>query len=231
MTSQMTTAPLVRCADVWLVNSAEDLNRLMINDGFVILVTETPDPFLAENPSCLGASVLLPPYEAVSAEIDGNFALADAIYMDYLSSPACDEYLSAIIAAAMRMVPVGIYFGPEEKDMRFTQTLINFLFGRFGLVIGVAGRVEPSIYISYLPFILAKLYSKNIIDYRTFMVEHPRANIDPNILPKLIADVRPYVPTREAVKDINDYYKYFMDMLYSIKDNNNGYLIDPLVGD
>ena len=227
MNPQMATAPLVRRADVWLVTSAEDLNHFMINNGWVVLISESPDPFLAENPVCLGASVLLPPYEAISAEIDENLALADAIYMDYLNSPACDEYLSAIIAAAMTNIPIGIYFGPEEKDMRFVQTFINFLFGRFGLVLGVRGRIEPSIHMSYMPFVLAKLYSKNIIDYKTFMVEHPRTNIDPNILPKLIADVRPYVKT----KDIDSYYKYFMDMLYSIKDNNNGFLIDPLVGD
>lgn len=218
---------MIKPINLWMISTEDEFNSFVLNGGWVVLMCDTPAPFIKNNPSSLGASILLPPYEAMIYELDNSYEAADQLYIDHLNSDVCTRYINAILTAVIAHIPVAIYFGPEEIEMRIIKTFINFLFNSYGLVIGIQGKVSPYVDERYLPIILSRLYSDNIIDYETFMINHPLLPIDPNVIYKMALDVNPLV--RENTPKA--YYDYFMSVLNATKQNNNRLLIDPLVGD
>lgn len=216
-----------RATNLYMISSEDEFNRFVMSGGWVVVVCDTPSPIIINHPSSLGASILLPPYEAVAEELDDNYELADTIYYSHLASDACDTYINAILAAVLTSIPIALYFGPEEIGMRFVKVLINYLYQAYGIVVGIEGRVVPYIEEPYLPIILSRLYINNVIDYEVFMINHPLLPIDKAVISKMIVEVNPWVPDTS----FDGYYKYFMDTLAAIKNNGNRMLINPLIGD
>lgn len=221
---------MTRPANIWMITGDDEFSRFVVNGGgWVILVTENPSPFLANHPNSLGASVLLPPYESIAAEIDGNIQLSESIYLDHLGSPVCAQYINAILVAVIGAKPLGIYIGREEIEMGFVKVLLNYFFNVYGISIGSASRMVSSfIDDRFLPGILNQLYLANAIDFEVFMINYPvNCPLNMSVIPKMVAEINPVVPNR----DIQNYYQYFTLRLNEIKKNNNIFLIDPIVGD
>lgn len=217
----------MRPINIWMISTEDEFNRFVMKGGWVVLMCDTPNPIIASHPSSLGASILLPPYEAMTYELDNAFEAADQIYISHLTSDVCEKYISAILCAIIANIPIAIYFGPEEIEMRFVKTFMNFLYNSYGIVVGIEGKVNPCINECFLPHILAILYLNDIIDYQSFMTNHPLLQIDPQVIPKMAVEVNPLVMDTSP----KGYYDYFMNVLAITKQNNNQLLIDPFVGD
>lgn len=81
---------------------------------------------------------LLPPYESLSADIDGDHQNAAAIYYSYLMSPEKIRVIANILAA-MKMGKSILLFVPEDESMNFGfVTVLNTFFANFfGICIGM----------------------------------------------------------------------------------------------
>ena len=158
--------------NIWVI-SEQEFDEFTFTGGKVVYIVEEPDPKYSSHPAIVTAGALLPPVDAIRAELDGSIFESNAIYEQYLQREEADPYISILIAAALKQLPIAIMFGKDEMEMQFPKMLIDFLYRYYGLVLGIKNKVNPYIVESMLPVDLAKLYNMNIIDYRTFMTKHP----------------------------------------------------------
>lgn len=211
--------------NIWVITE-DEFDEFTFTGGKVIYIVEEPHPRYRTHPSIITAGALLPPVEAISAELDGNIFESSSIYDMYLQSHEADQYISIIVAAAIKQIPIGIMFGKDELNMKFPIMLIDFLYKRYGLVLGMKGKINPYIVEEMLPFDLAKLYCMNIIDYPTFMEKHPPLQIHPICISKMAIEINPLV----LKKDMHSYVEYFENVRKAVHDNGGKFLIDPLEG-
>lgn len=210
-------------SNIWVVNE-DEFEQFTYTCGKVIYIVEEPEPKYLNHPSIITAGSLLPPIEAIQLELDGNIDAANALYIQYLNSAEADPYVSIILAAAIKCVPIGIMFGKDEMNQKFPLMLVNYLFNKFGIILGVLNKVNPSIVYQALPYDLAKLYMMNIIDYAAFMMAHPDdLPIHPSVLSKLAMENYPLVKYPSE----SSYQEYFGNAIKAMKKYNK-FLIDPI---
>lgn len=211
--------------NIWVINE-EDIRDFGYNGGKVIYIADEPNPEISNNPFIVTAGVLLPPFEAIQAELDDNIEQAIGIYEMYLSNSEANMYIISLVAAALKQIPIGILFGRDEKNMQFPNIFINFLYKYYGIVLGIKNMMNPYIEYSYMPIILAKLYSFNLIDYPTFFLMHPiDLPIQDYIISKLVFEVQPLVDekTHECFK------KYFEEVVKYTRSQNR-FIEDTMKG-
>lgn len=209
--------------NIWLITEGE-FDQFTFTGGKVVYIVEEPDIRFKTHPAIITAGALLPPIEAIHAELDGNIPMSMSIYENYLMSEEADIYVSILIAAAIRQIPIGIMFGKDELNMQFPKMLMDFLYKAYGLVIGIQRKVVPYIVEEIIPFDLAKLYCMNIIDYQTFMERHPPLPINPMVLSKMAVEINPLVKSR----DFNGYAEYFEHVKCATIKNGGRLPIDPM---
>ena len=210
-------------ANIWVIDDNE-FDSFTCTGGKVVYISEELDPRYATHPAIITAGALLPPVDAVRAELDGNLLDSMMLYEAYLLREEADPYISILLAAALNQIPIGILFGRDEKNMQFPKMLIDFVYKYYGLVLGLSGKVQPHIVEEMMPIMLAKLYMMDIIDYKTFMEKHPVLPINPMVISKMIYEVNPVVD----IKDIQHYTEYFEMTRNAIQNNNGRFLVDPL---
>lgn len=210
--------------NIWMITEAE-FDQFTFTGGKVIYIVEDPAPRFRTHPAIITAGALLPPMEAIHAELDGNMVESSMLYERYLMSEDADIYISIIIAAAIKQIPIGIMFGRDEINMQFPKMFVDFLYKVYGLVLGVQNKLNPYIIEEALPNDLAKLYCMNIIDYRTFMEKHPQLPINPIVISKMAIEINPWVTS----KDMNGYIEYFELIKDYTKRNGGRVPIDPMV--
>lgn len=211
--------------NIWVI-SEDEFDEFTFTGGKVIYIVEEPELRFTTHPAIITAGSLLPPFEAIQAELDGNIFESNAIYEQYLQKEEADPYIAIIIAAALKQIPIGIMFGKDELNMQFPKMFIDFVYRYYGLVFGVKNKVQPYIVEEMLPIDLAKLYIMNIIDYPTFMEKHPPLPIHSMAISKLAYEVKPVV----EIKDMYHFAEYFENVKNAIIRNGGKFLIDPLEG-
>ena len=209
--------------NIWVITE-DEFDEFTFTGGKVIYIVEEAQPKYLTHPAIITAGALLPTVEAIQAELDGNMFQSVALYEEYLQKEDADPFVSIIIAAALKQIPIGIMFGKDEMNMHFPKMFIDFMYRFYGLVFGIKNKVQPYIVEHMLPIDLAKLYMMNIIDYPTFMEKHPPLPIDPMIISKLAYDIRPAV----KIKDMEHFIEYFESVKNEIYKNGGKFLIDPL---
>ena len=87
-------------------------------------------------PNFIEFSVLLPPYKALEAEINGDMNAYSQIYLNYLmNNEPCFEAIMTIITAAYAGVNV-ILFVEEGNNLSHLQFLKHFFNNVFGITLG-----------------------------------------------------------------------------------------------
>jgi len=211
--------------NIWVINESE-FDRFTFTGGKIVYIADEPEPKFRTHPAITTAGALLPPFEAIQAELDGNIFESNAMYQQYLQREDADIYVSILIAAAVKQIPIGIMFGRDELNMQFPKMFIDYLYQFYGLVLGIDGKVQPYIEEAALPLDLAKLYNMNIIDYPAFLEKHPPLPIHPSAISKLAYEQNPAIKQ----KDFEHYAKYFEDAKQAVYKNGGKFLVDPLVG-
>jgi hypothetical protein len=123
--------------NIFISNSIDDVRSAIASGVTVVALVDDADKYRYIN--CVIMGNLLPPYEALSAEIDGNIDIANNIYYAYLGSP---DKIAAIanILAAMNMGKSILIYVPEEESMHFgfIKVFMAFFDNVFGICIGTA---------------------------------------------------------------------------------------------
>lgn len=199
--------------EIWFIGE-EDFDSFIAAGGErAIYIVEEPLPEIASNPAVVGAPTLLPPIEAITAELEGDYSTAEVIYNEYLKTPEVDIFISVIIAAVLQNISLALIFGQNERNFWFPKVFLNHLFNMYGISVGtdgmtmgIDGEVMPFIANQAIPFDFAKIYNMGIIDYQTFMSNHPNMPIHPSCLTKMIQEIRPALGNNAGEAE---YYNYF----------------------
>lgn len=213
---------MVAC-NLWLMDSPEMVLDYALKGGKIVLITEENDPRLEYIPSKLSAKILLPPFDAVNAELDNNLPLANAIYCSYLSEKEPADYISVLTAAAMQGVMIGIYFGPELRDMRWPMMFLSYLYNVRGIQVG-SSNVQPGIADHAMATNVCDLYIKGLMSLPDFIMKYPIGIDIPMEIVRILA-VNYNMPYHMMGDDLNGFFK---DLIKESQEHGH-YLRSPFV--
>lgn len=142
-------------------------------------------------PNVIVGTCLLPPMEALIAEVDGDEDLYDAYYLNHLNEPSIQEFIGAIISALYKGISLLMY-APMMKENIFVSKLRSHLWALYGIGIGIAGGEPCQFDPRCIPIWLNMIYFANVIGPNEFLLYYPEnAYMDDMIINKLIVDIKP----------------------------------------
>ena len=183
-------------------------------------------------PNFIHASVLLPPYESIAAELDHRYEEAKFIYHNHLSSKECMDYLSLIALAIMKGIPIGVYFGPMEDidGMVFPRFFFEFMYNIFGISFRGDGIDYGTLREEYIPINAEYFLLNDMIDIAGYYDLMPTGmDLTPKAIQYLDRILRPCIPfKREQDITIGDLNEYFKDLIKRCREAGK-YLVSPFV--
>lgn len=119
------------------------------------------------------ASILMPPYQAMLAQIDGNMDKFVQEYTMYLASTeAVNTFIGIIGKALLNGVNITL-FVPHDEAQLFINILLEYMMAAFGIVVGTESRQ-----FDLLPYastvINRTCYLADVITLNDFLAEVPR---------------------------------------------------------
>ena len=123
--------------------------------------------------NAMEASILLPPHDALSAELDNNMQDFEAIYYSYLST---NNMASEIIAMILRVLYNGknimFYLTKSESEMAYMKYFIEYFRRYLGIIISVEG--SPCAFdINYAPVVLTAMLIKDLFEPVPYLMLYP----------------------------------------------------------
>ena len=186
-----------------------DINLCLSNLNMckTIIIADEPDNYRI--PQAIGGSLLLPPYEAMTALIDGNDAEFNMGYMDYLNNnPSVYKFINIILQALI--AGTNIIFLIDSEGINFELSLREFFMTSFGILIGDSSHVF-SYDITYTPIILNRLYISDDISKETYLTLYPNdMDIEPFFVSKLSYEFNIIL---NDIRIANEYFKKYSKVL------------------
>jgi hypothetical protein len=158
----------------------------------------------------LSGTILLPPIEAIIAEVDGNEQKYDMIYSRYLFSSNVKEYMASILAYLYKGGKLLLYFPVKEYNNSINK-LLGALLTMYGIHVGIIGDPNKDNATCYYDsnleaFQLDLIYFyTGIIDWREYLYYYPiNIPISDQMMNILFNNIRPYGDTfNERLEVIN----------------------------
>lgn len=210
-----------------ITTNPNDINDSIMRGAKVIAVCDNAGD---KYPGTIPASLLLPPYEAISFILDQDMMHFMESYQRHLSKVEVMTYLLAIVTAMMSGKEIVVFIEPNEFADSIISGFNMFMSTTFGIHPNFG--VPPMVYGQQFWYdsnfdgtILILLYNKGFIPAAEFLARFPieREILPPVSLQQLVTDVNP--PVRERTSE--NYYKYFSDYSLSMK-RFNKVLTEPL---
>ena len=105
-------------------------------------------------PQFITCPMLLPPYEALNAEVDGNMQLYNDIYCQYLNcTKECYDTFMTIITSLFRGDNI-IFYIENGSNLSHEDFLMGYFLNRFGILVG-SEKSNFNINPTFLPVLLA----------------------------------------------------------------------------
>lgn len=202
------------------ITTDESVVNSCINTHKIVILGEQN----VENTSFIPASVLLPNYDALEAEANGDMNAFNILYYNHLQSREANEFIGAIIKALIRGINILFFITKDESEMGYCNFLLNYILQNFGINVGT--KTQPFTYNpAYDSTICNTLYYMNTIDCDEYLELYPmNLPIDNEpIINKLIFDINPYVEKQ----DLESYTKYFNNLKNNMHKYNT-YLVSPI---
>lgn len=166
----------------------------------------------------IAASILLPDYDTMALEVNGDIADYESRYHAYLDSAPALEMILALIAALMKGISVILFVPPEASGLLYPITLMEHFLYRFGIQIQF-NNVAFAYNDAFTKYTVKYMYLYNIITPIEYLYYSGQDWYTPEILRKLSADSCVSLPEKEA-------YLYFLEMQRDIYVKNN--MISPV---
>lgn len=153
--------------------------------GMKVVVIDEENTREFKSMGCVVLSVLLPPFESINAELNGNAGAAKEIYINYLlNSEICKEAFATICTALFTGNDILFYVGADQdKNLTYGNTIMEFMFDMFGIPMGTI-QYPPSGVLNdkngALENRISIMFNKNLISFDTFCIQFPY-NMYPSI--------------------------------------------------
>lgn len=171
-------------------------------------------------------TVLLPPVEALIAEVDGDEDKYNHIYYEYLKLPHIQEYMASIIAFLYMGGKLLLYY-PDSEYNNTLNKLIYFIMNIYGIGIGIVGEngeiISGYCYNADLEYFQLDLifFYTGIISWKDYLYLYPSNLVIPmHILNILMNQIRPYGDNLEEKINVIQRIRFSL--------NNNKDLINPI---
>lgn len=178
---------------------------MLLSQGYrVLLCTEDPIPQeILSHPNVIKMSVVLPPYEVLSKELNGDIGGMEYDYTTYLMNDVnASTLLDMVVLSANAGNPIALCFGSEVKDLHFGDVLIRHFQNNLGLFFAPNGYgVIDEIKVGYA---VERLFMRGELTAMQALSFYPQ-NVDfsPSMLNYLAILLRPPVQPSE----LNWYFK------------------------
>lgn len=192
---------------VLVVNDVNALYTLLPQGYKVLLCTEDELPSTIQiHPNVIKGSVLLPPYEVVSFEVDRQLDTAVNKYFTYLSTySAASSICNIAYIAALKGTPLALYLGSESNDLQTVQQLPRYLQYVKGMWFNQYG--PGSIELDAAPAILQEEYLNGNFSGMQILSFYPQnMDLPEMVLVKLLNELMPPVDRNDLVA-ANQYFK------------------------
>ena len=175
-----------------------DMNLCLANLGTCKTIVVADEPEQYNIPGKIGGSLLVPPYEALAAFVEGDEERFRFEYLNYLSTNiTVNRFINIILQALMAGTNIIILL--DREGPKFDILLKDYFMMFFGILLGDESN-QFTFDLNYIPAILNKLYMDDDIPINNFLGLYPE-NIpfDPVILRKMAFDFRiPFVNDYET---------------------------------
>ena len=199
-------------APIFVVSTPQELELTIMNGIKVIgMVDADSDDYhvMDRYPNMLAGSILLPPYDAVSAEIEEMYFDAATIYSQYLASRDPDMFLSALLAASVQGIGLAIYIPREAQNMKFVANFLSYVLYTFGIQIQYGNILYMYNNGFDIPN-LCKLYLYDLINIEQFLLMYPSdMSIDPIVLNKLVFETRNPYTKNNTPQEYLEFFNHF----------------------
>ena len=167
---------MIKQSQIIISNNPSMMYNLLSMGFKVFLCTEDMyiPPEVVNHPNCIKVSVLLPPYEALSAELNRDMNTMSILYTQYLSTnPSAVSILGMMHIGLYQGTPLCICFGSEAKDLEFWKVLLDYIRKAYGIVFAELGNIGGYIDTSYVPITLYNLYVMKELTAAQVLVMYP----------------------------------------------------------
>lgn len=181
-----------------------DINLCLANLNTCKTIVIADEPDMYNIPGKIGGSLLVPPYQALMAVIDGDEEKFNYEYLNYLTiDPTVNKFINIILQALIAGTNI-IFLMDKEGPTKFDMTLKEYFIGSFGIILG-DNNIPFQFDLNYIPVILNKLYSEDDFSSQNYLELFPfEIPFDPFILRKLSFDMNmPFINDYQA----NNYFK------------------------
>ncbi len=185
------------------------------NPNVVVINLDEDNQQLKSSQNVLGGTELLPPPEALMAEIDGDEQMYDYIYSLHFTDPFVIQYVTALIAALYQGKSLLMYYPTlDPSETKTVPKLVDQFWNNFGIGIGIVNHNDGVYDYNKLPLWLRMLYLSRIIDVRTFLSQYPLGcSVESPIMDLLLSDLKPYAD------DLQNQINYVMQYWAHLKNN------------
>ena len=170
-----------------------DVNLCLANLNTCKTIVVADEPDIYNIPGKIGGSLLVPPYQALAAAIDGDEEKFRYEYINYLATDmVVSRFINIILQALIAGTNMIILL--DKEGPKFDMLLKHYFAMFFGIIVGDSNtqfQFDPN----YIPAILNKLYAEDDINAGYFLSLYPlNLPFDEFILRKLSFDYQiPFV--------------------------------------
>lgn len=163
-----------------------NLSLSNLNTCKTIIIADESDKY--NIPGKIGGNLLSPPYQALTAVIDGDEEKFKYEYLNYLTlDPIVNKFINIILKALLVGTNI-IFLMDKDGPVKFDMVLKEYFMVSFGIILG-DNNIQFQYDINYIPIILNKLYTEDDFSSDEYLKAFPlEIPFDPFILRKLAFD-------------------------------------------
>ena len=145
-----------------------------------------------EHPNVIGGNSLLPPIDALIAEQEGNRNAYERIYEEmFVDNIEIDNFFASIFCLLMKKQNILMY-APRLQENSIIK-LIDILYKRYGIGVGIIGQSQPVYDESCIPMWLRYVYLFNYMIAKDYLYFIPDASmITQDVMDRLLIEINPY---------------------------------------
>lgn len=195
---------------LWATSDINLVNQAIIQ-GFKVIYLGDPisiDPNYKDK--FVVATSLVPDYQTMAMQVDGNLDGFIQLYMASLNSKAAMEMMSVILVCLYKGTNIIFYLPPEASGLNFVQYLLQYIEFNFG----VTTQTKTSQFMFNPEFtgrVIELLYLNNLVTPQEFLINS--TSLDEFSIKKLVADLHPVVQDPTDFNSIMSWFSRYKDEL------------------
>ena len=195
---------------LWATSDINLVNQALMQ-GFKVVYLGDPisiDPAYKEK--FVVATSLVPDYQTMALQVDGNIDGFIQMYMSSLNSKAAMEMMSVILVCLYKGINILFYLPPEASGLNYVQYLLQYIEFNFG----ITTQTKTSQFMFNHEFtgrIIELLYLNELVTAQEFLINSN--SLDDMTIRKLVTDLHPVVNDPTKLNQIITWMSNYKDEL------------------